>query len=202
MLYLDMSLPIQPLDRKAHPDNRGIILGRSLRNRRRVRALKVPRQLKGQQTIRAGLHFELTITSNRQEPCRIIVDPSDEQYLFMILTTQLTPDLDYVGNLRVPRSQTVHLIDQASAPPNEGHWQRFVLRASRGDAFFVNWNLPDGTAGTNCLYYVDKSGEVYACPEEGIPDLFEYLGAAPPFTVRDDPDPRVSRLDRREWRKL
>jgi len=201
MLYLDSPQPIVPIDPLS--DKRCIVLGRRFHQYGPNSILHIPTGLYAQPRLRAGLHIELTINSDKRKAPTVLADIKDEKKLFLILSSRLTPATDHVGNIRIPRSQAPpRIIARAFAPHGTGAWETLVLKVKKGDAFYVNWNRKKGSEATNCFYYVASLDQVYAYPQEFIPGLFADLGITPPFTIRDDPDPLVSRLNRREWQKL
>ena len=200
MLYLDAPQSIVPVD--PYSNKRCIVLGRRFHQRGPSAILHIPTSLYSQTQLRAGLHVDLTINGDNRKTPTILADIEDEKKLFLILSSRLTSAQDHFGNIRIPRSQKPHIITRAFAPEGTGLWETLVLKAKKGDSFYVNWNRKNGSDASNCFYYVASLDQVYAYPQEFIPGLFAELDVTPPFTVRDDPDPLVSRIDRREWQKL
>lgn len=197
MLYLDAAFPIKTNLRRS---TCGVIIGQSRSYRRSDYMLRLPSSFAGQERLKPGFYRELTIQCEKGGgPIQIAAARGS---LFLILTSRLSEDEDFVGNIRAPRAQQVRIIARAIAPIGAGRWETLILKAKRGDAFYVNWNRVSGADAVTAFYYVDEYNSVRSCSQSGIPSLFTDLGITPPFTVRDDPDPLVSRIDRHEWRKL
>lgn len=200
MLYLDSPRPIEPVDQNSKKC--GIILGRRFHTYGPNFTLQVAPEFYHQSQLGAGVHVDLTLRFSQGKPPMIISDMADEKQLFLILTSRLTAASRHIGHIRAPRSQKVKVIMRAFAPPGTGIWETLVLRAKKGDAFYVNWNRQNGSEASNCFFYVAELDQVYAYPREHIPELFAGLGITPAFTLRDSPDSSASCLDRREWFKL
>lgn len=179
----------------------GISIGLCKNLRRYRHLLKLPPEFAKKAHLEARLYPELTVKrESKHGPLRIVNEDDDQ--VFMIITSRLTTNSGLVGNIRAPRNQEIKVIARGIAPKGTGQWETLVLKVKKGDAFYVNWNQLDGSDAVTGFYYVDDSGLVRSCPQIGIPGLFAELDVTPPFTVRDDPDPLVSRIDRREWQKL
>lgn len=197
MLYLDTAFPIKTNTRRSAC---GIIIGKSRSCRHLDYMLRLPSSFIGQERLEPGLYRELTIQCKKGGgPIQIAVASGS---LFLILTSHLSDDEDFIGNIRIPRVQRRNVISRAVAPVGAGRWETLILKAKKGDAFYINWNRVSGADAVTAFYYVDEYNSVHSCDQSGIPSLFTDLGITPSFTVRDDLDPLVSRIDRREWFKL
>lgn len=203
MLYFNKPFRIERPSPNPRSKSRGISIGlcKNLREYRHL--LKLPPGFANNRHVEARLYPELTIGREQGHgPLRILAE--EDTRTFMIITSRLTNDSDFVGNIRVPRGreEEIKVITRGIAPPGTGQWFTLVVQAKPGDAFYVNWNRPDGSDAMTGFYYVDERNMVHSCDQSGIPGLFTDLGITPSFTVRDDLDPLVSRIDRREWLKL
>ena len=200
MLYIDTALPLKVINPRAKYHKYGAIAGYKFN---RPYSILVPPELGGPGArLASGFHLQLTLSDyqNRQD---LRLKPALDDQLYLILTSRLTKgDSTYIGNIRVPRSQKVDIIARAKALPDTGRWETLVIRAQVGEFYYINWNNPSGSEGTDSFYYVAELDQVYSCPQLGIPGLCEMLQLKPPFLVRDDPNPRIARLNYREWRKL
>lgn len=199
-MYLDVAQPIRIRSTNPRHPHYGITLGRKASHRTRECVLHIGCSLDNMVELRPGLYRGLSVHRSNQNRLSLI-DSSDSQ-IFLILTSRLSDDRDFVGNIRVPRRQKVNVIAKAVAPKSAGHWVTVILEARRGDAFYVNWNHPDGSDALNGFYYVGGPKIVHSCSQVGISGVLNDLGVTPPFTVRDTSDMRVSRLVLSEWRKL
>ncbi len=203
MLYFNKPFRIERTSPNPRNKNCGISIGlcKNLREYRHL--LKLPPGFADKKHVEAKLYPDLTIGHERgRGPLRILAE--DDTRTFMIITSRLTSDSDFVGNIRVPRGREkeIKIITRGIAPKGTGQWLTLVVQARSGDAFYINWNRLDGSGAMTGFYYVDEYNSVHSCDQSGIPSLFTDLGITPSFTVRDDLDPLVSRIDRREWFKL
>lgn len=199
MLYLDVTVPINMVNPKAQYHQCRITMGRRRHQYGPPFDLWVPPGLGPR--LNAGFHLDLTLTGTKSEKGPHIVSKLEDR-LYLILSSRLTTDPGFVGNIRVPRQQNTEIIARAKPYPNSGRWETLFIRAKVGESYYINWNQPDGTGAVTSFYYVAALDQVYTCPQFGIPSLFEMLGVKPSFTIRNDPDWHISRLDYREWRKL
>lgn len=197
MLYLDVPLPIKTLPNGAGY-RRSVSLGRRYRTKGPEFLLDVPSQLDGHRQLGAGLHLDLTISRDRSKPMHIV--GSMEEELYIILTSRLTHEPDHIGNIRIPRTQKPHIVARAKAAPGTGHWETVIFRAKVGDAYYINWNHPNGTAPSTGFYYVAAPDQVYVCTQYDIRSLCKDFDLTPPFTVRENPN--MAPLDYHEWRKI
>lgn len=200
MLYLDTPLPIVSINPQAAYHKYGVIAGCG--QCRSLFTVPIPPEYgEHSKRLEAGFHLGLTLGRTNSNKGPRIISALDDR-LYLVLSSRLSEHDQYVGNIRVPRHQEVNIINRAKAFPDSGKWETLFIRAKVGEFYYVNWNSPNGSEGVNSFYYVAALDQVYTCPQLGIPGLCDMLGIRPPFTVRDDPDPRVSRLDYHEWRKL
>ncbi len=197
MLYLDAPLPIKTLC-NGNQSRRSVSLGRRYHSHGPEFFLDVPSQLDGHRQIGAGLHLDLTISRDRSKPMYIV--GSMEEELYLILTSRLTPDPDHIGNIRIPRTQKPRIVARAKAAPRTGRWETVIFRAKVGDAYYVNWNHPNGTAAHTGFYYVAAIDQVYACTQHDIRSLCQDFDLTPQFTVRENPN--MAPLDYHEWLKI
>lgn len=203
MLYVDIPWPIIVANPNANYNKYAITLGRVEHQYGPKFNMLVSPEI-GEQfgsRIPAGFHLNLTLERTRSARGPRLISRLDDR-LFLILSSRLTHHADYVGNIRIPRSQQSQIITRAKPHPDSGRWETLVIQAQSGESYYVNWNCLDGSEGTNSFYHIAELDQVYTCPQSGIPDLFYGLGLTPQFTVRDHLDPLVSRLDYHEWRKL
>ena len=198
MLYLDVALPIKTFKPKPGRPNCGVVLGRRQRRRSYESTLGLPQSYSDQARLDPRLYRNLTIV--RSDNGHLCIEQRRDSKIFLILTSHLTDDRDFIGNIRIPRRQHTKIIGRALAVPGTGRWETLIIEATKGESFYVNWNTPEGANGVNGFYHVGID-TVYSCMRSGIAGLFRDINVKPRFTVREDSD-RSSSLNMSEWRKL
>lgn len=201
MLYLNAALPVRPLGDGRPQDRHGVVLGRRTGSPPSDYTISLPRSFQGEKTLQPHLYHKLTISRVAGSQALRIVS-SESQKLYLILTSRLSREPNFVGNIRVPRDQSVQILARTAPFFGAGQWSTLVIEARVGNAFYINWNHSDGSAARSGFYYVDRLDHVSACERDGIADTIAQLGVTPPFTVQQPSDPAASQLVLKEWRKL
>lgn len=200
MLYLDVALPIKTFKSKPGFPACGVVIGRRQKHRKFDYILGLPRTFASERLLQPRFYSDLTICRDTNKGFLHIEHQRDDK-IFLILSSRLTDDPGFVGNIRVPRRQSTKVIGRAVAPPDTGRWETLIIEADLGASFYVNWNTPEGTNGVNAFYQVGIN-TVHSCTRSGIAGLYHDIGVKPRFTIRDAADQRLSRLVMSEWRKL
>ncbi len=118
------------------------------------------------------------------------INKSDNDELYLILSTERNYTRRGNGYVRAPKDQKVEIIARGNGADGDagriGSWDVLILKAHEGDVYRVTWG--GYGYGYDATFYAVMDGKVYMADQPEIEDLYDSLGVDAPFTLRFEDD--------------